>query len=271
MKNYKKIAALTLLVFAANISLLFGQRNAKFEVTNNDIESFRKLHIKPNIEFFIPAGEYSDPLPVNFNIEGQYWLGTRLDARAGLKIGSLKGVSLGGTWHLKDRIADKPYKFILSRTTSSNGKNETVKYLKVPLKARLISGPCADIFIGNLKGGGFNAQLAFGLDFQKMMRGSGKPEGFKNAINSSGNGWYSLKIQGVVQSLTAESDVINYLPVVGGREMGFGAQADVNAVVKPWNGASLFAGLQMGALKVTGPTGSIKPIFSFRLGVAICK
>ena len=271
MKNYKKTLVLTLLVTAANISLLFGQGNTKFEVTNNDIEGFRKLQIRPNIEFFIPAGEYSDALPVNINVDGQYWLGTRLDARAGLKLGSLKGVSLGGTWHLKDKITDKPYKFILSRTTSKNGKTETVKYLKVPLKARIISGPCADIFIGNLKGGGFNAQLAFGLDFQKVMRGSGKPEGYNKPITSSGNGWYSLKIQAVVQSLTAESDVINFKPVVGGREMGFGAQADVNAAVKPWKGSTFYAGLTMGALQVTGPTGGIAPIFSFKLGAAICK
>lgn len=260
-----------LILGSAYTNMLLAQASYKLEVTNNDIESFRKLHIKPHVEFFIPAGEYSSPLPANFNVDGQFWLGTSLDARAGLKLGSMTGVSFGGTLHLKDRITDKPYKFVLSRSTSNNGRTETVKYLKKPLKARVISGPCADVFIGNLKGGGFNAQIAFGLDFQRMNRASAKPEGWNNPINGSGNGWYSLRLQAVVQSLTAESDVINYKPVIGGREMGFGAQADVNGTIKPWNKSTLYAGLTMGALKVTGPTGSIKPILSIRLGMAFCR
>jgi hypothetical protein len=271
MNIHTKIIACLLLLGSAYTNMLLAQSYTKLEVTNNDIESFRKLHIKPHVEFFIPAGEYSSPLPANFNLDGQFWLGTSLDARAGLKLGSMTGVSFGGTLHLKDRITDKPYKFVLSRSTSNNGRTETVKYLKKPLKARVISGPCADVFIGNLKGGGFNAQVAFGLDFQRMNRASAKPEGWNNPIDGSGNGWYSLRLQAVVQSLTAESDVINYKPVIGGREMGFGAQADVNGTIKPWNKSTLYAGLTMGALKVTGPTGSIKPILSIRLGMAFCK
>jgi hypothetical protein len=271
MKNYRKIIALIGMLGLTNLSVVFSQNYTKLELTNNDIESFRKLHIKPNIEFFIPAGEYASPLPANLNIDGQYWLGTTLDARAGVKLGSMTGISFGGTFHLKDKVTDKPYKFVLSRSTSNNGRTETVKYLKNSYKARVISGPCVDAFIGNLKGGGFHAQLAFGLDFQRMNRASAKPEGYKNAIDGSSNGWYSLKLQAVIQSLTAESDVINYKPVIGGREMGFGAQADLNATIKPWNRSTLYAGLTMGAIKVTGITGSIKPILSIRLGMAICQ
>ena len=269
-----KINRIFLLLFIATSicsNLANAQGYYKMEVTNNDIESFRKLHIKPHVEFFIPAGEYASPLPANFNIDAQLWLGTLLDARAGLKLGSMTGITLGGTFHLKDRVVDKPYKFVLSRSTSNNGKTETVKFLKKPLKARVISGPCADVFIGNLKGGGFNAQLAFGLDFQRMNRASAKPEGWNNPIDGSSNGWYSLKLQAVVQSLTAESDVINYKPVIGGREMGFGAQADLNGTIKPWKKTTLYAGLTMGAIKVTYSTGSIKPILSIRLGMALCK
>lgn len=269
----KIIAKSLCLSFIATLLLQFPikAQTTKVEVVDNDIENFKKLQIRPHFDFFIPAGEYSSPLPTNFNIDAQYWMGSIWDARAGIKLGSMNGFTAGGTLHLKDRMTDRAHKFVLSRTTSNSGRTETVNYIKKNMKARVISGPCADVFIGNIKGGGFHTQLAFGLDFQRMSKASIKPEGWQNPIQASSNGWYSLKLQAVVQSLTAESAVINYKMVIGGREMGFGGQADVSGSLRPWKKATLHAGLSMGAIKVTGVTGSVKPILSIRFGMAFCQ
>jgi hypothetical protein len=266
MKIKVLLSAITFVVFGKT-----SAQQVSTKIVENDLTTMHNLQVRPNLGVALPY------LPVNnarkimaLNIDAQYWLGTVADFRASIMIGGFTGVSLGATYHVKDKIAPTKQKFVLSR--SSNGKTNTTTFVKLKPDSRNIFGPCADLNIGFFKGTGFATRLDVGLDFQSFSRAIAVIDDSRYA--SSRNGWFSLKIAGCFTNINY-GDPANNIP--SKFIFGFGGLANLNAVTRPWKKVCLSTGIQMGAIKAIGlnttpsvvKQDSVFPIFAFNIGVSI--
>lgn len=277
----KMIKILNAKIFFATFSLCIistvsiNAQSVNYKIVGNDVSNAKKLNIRPYVAFFIPPTEVIDGLPVTVNIDAQYWTSVA-DFRGGISYGTFKGVNIGGTLHLKDGIKSVNHKFVMSRT--SNGKTETVKYLRAKADVYKISGPCADLAIGSLKGAGFYSKLDFGWDFQTLGRAYAEINGRNYKGNR--NGWLSFKFQGVVA--TTVVDMTDYFGLGAGtskylieRKMAVGVQVNPSFAYRPWKKSTFYAAIPLGYMGYLGvsdaPSTTTKgiPILSINIGLQL--
>lgn len=242
----------------------FTKAQITYTLTDTDISKFRKLNVRPYFSFYIPQSSQVRGLPINFNIDAQYWLPSSLNVRAGLCLGTFKGGTAGITYELKNRSKITKNKYVLSRTKSGN--IETTNYFKAPTTSKVIFGPCLDFTAGALAKAGFYGEVTIGLNWQKYTRAYATLNNGRY-IRSSANGWIDVKLQVVVRSVNWGSPVINEIPYRG---LGVGGQVNISAVARPWKGVSFYAGLPMGVVKMIGAKADkIQPILNINLGASI--
>ena len=263
MKTY-----LLLLLGFGLFNMSFAQTNA-YKMHFNQVDDFRNFHVRLYPEFFIAPGDRELKLPVNLVVDARYWHGTVADFRAGVSFGSNLGVHLGGTLHLKDHIRNVNDKFVTSRSQSRT--TTTTRFYRTSVLARGISGPCADVFIGNQMGA-FTSKIDLGWEFQGYRRSQIVTEGGRY-INGAMNGYHSLKFQAVFQAPipTSRSSFNERGASVteNFNAVGVGGQISVDASARPWKFATLYGGLSMGYIKVAGDGSA--PILSIRVGMLVAR
>jgi len=249
------------------LGILAQAQNTSYTMHFNEVDNFKNFQVMLYPEFFIAPGDRELALPSNLVVDARYWLGTIADFRAGFSFGTNLGLRLGGTLHLRDHIRSIKEKFVLGSSTS--GRTETTRYLKIPVQARGMSGPCADLFIGN-QFGGFTTKLDLGWEFQGYRRAQILTESGRY-ISGSLNGYHSLKFQAVFQapipssrrSFNKEGASI----IENFNTIGVGGQVSFDVSARPWKFATMYAGLSMGYIKVAGEGSA--PILSIRIGALI--
>jgi hypothetical protein len=246
----------------ANCNVLNAQ-SINYKIVGNDINTFRKLSVRPYASFFIPPTPIAEGF-ANGYIEAQYWLKNIVDIRAGFGVGTFTGFTGGGTFHLMDKIKSTKHKFVLSRTETR--RTTTTNYFKAYADSRVVIGPCLDVSVGMLKNAGFFTKIDIGLDYQSF--GRAYAETGNRTIASSKNGWVSLKVQGVIASLNWDDNKFDATKPT--RKLGIGGQVSLSASARPWKGVTFYANLPMGAMKIQGVTeDAIQPILQINLGVSI--
>jgi len=254
-------------LFTFGLCILAQAQTTPYKMHFNEVDNFRNFHVLLYPEFFIAPGDRELALPSNLVVDARYWLGTIADFRAGASFGTNLGLRLGGTLHLRDHIRSIKEKFVLG--SSKSGRTETTRYLKIPVQARGMSGPCVDLFIGN-QFGGFTSKVDLGWEFQGYRRAQILTESGRY-INGALNGYHSMKFQAVFQTPIPSSR--RFLNKEGAyiienfNTIGVGGQVSFDASVKPWKFATLYGGLSMGYIKVAGEGSA--PILSIRFGVLV--
>jgi hypothetical protein len=234
-----------------------------YKIVGNDVESFRKLNIRPYLAFFIPPTSIAEGF-INAGIDAQYHLGKIANFNAGFSVGTFNGFTGGITYHLVDKIKSANYKFVVSR--SKRGNVETINYFKAKADARIVIGPSLDISAGVLTKAGFYTKIDFGLDYQSFGRAYADLNGWSIAGNR--NGWVSMKLQGVFASMNRDENKFDATPAV--RRIGIGGQVALSTMARPWRGVTLYAGLPLGVMKIMGvEEDAIQPILQINLGMSI--
>lgn len=264
---------LSLAIFVGSFQL--SAQNVNYKIVGNNVEERSQLHIRPAISFSIPPSDLVEGLPTTISVEGQYWTNVA-DFRATANVGTFKGVSVGATYHLKDKTKVKKEKFVVS--TSKTKRVETTTYFKAPVNMHKISGPCADLTSGIYGEAGFFSKLDIGWDFQHF--GRSFAEYGNRTIKGSSNGWFSAKIQGVVANVAI--DMTNYFNVGAGtgkytkeRKMALGGQVSVSGAVRPWKGVTFYMSLPLGYMRYMGVSDAPEttnrgvPILNIVLGLQI--
>jgi len=241
-----------------------------YTITDTDPSKFRNLNIRPYFSFNIPQTQLDIGLPINLNVDGQYWFPKFLDVRAGICLGTFKGFTGGATYHLSDKVKIKNSKFVLG--SSTRGRTTTTRYFKAPTTSKVIFGPCADFALGKLGTAGFFTEVDFGLNWQAYTRAYATLQN-GSYIKSGRNGWVDLKIQAVIRSVNWGYSVLNETPY---RVLGVGGQLNLSGSARPWKGVTFYGGIAMGAAKMLGVIQSgitkestIQPILSFGIGASI--
>jgi hypothetical protein len=256
----KKILLVAITLFS--IALKTQSQTISSNITS-DLNTMRDLSIRPYVSFIIPPFDIRTKaaLPINLNIDAQYWFKTLADVRVGVNLGAFNGGTLGITYHLRDKTKNAKHKFVLSR--SSTRTTETTTYFKARGDIRSIFGPALDVTLGSFgNGNGFYNRIDFGFDFQSFSRVWAKTD--QGNFASSRNGWVSFKLQGVFAN--------------NQKTTGIGAVATIQASARPWKGVTFYAGLPMGILKTISELPpvvgidepkTISPIFAINLGASI--
>ncbi len=260
----KKTIISTCIAIAAMVNnSAVNAQSVNYKIVGNDLNTFRKLSIRPYASFFIP------PTPIaqgfgNAYIEAHYWLKNIVDIRAGFGVGTFTGFIGGGTFHLMDKVKPTKHKFVLSRSRS--GRTETTTFFKANADRRIILGPCLDFSIGALKNAGFYTKVDIGFDYQSFARAYAETD--NRSIASSRNGWVGLKVQGVIASVNWDENKFDKTEPT--RKLGIGGQVCLSASARPWKGVTFYANLPMGAMKIQGVTeDAIQPILQINLGLSI--
>lgn len=259
----KTLLAIPMLFF------LMGQAFAQtvsYNIEGNEVDNMRNLQIRVYPEFFIAPGDQEITLPTNLIADARYWMGSLLDLRAGISLGTNKGLNLGGCLHLIDRVHSRNEKFVVSRSTS--GRTVTQRYFKAPVQVRSMSGPSADLFVGT-QFGRFTTKLDLGWEWQGFRRSYASYDG--RSIAGSNNGYHSIKIQAVFQGpIPTESWSFNeeglYVPKRS-NEMGIGAQMAFDYHFRPWKRLTMYGGVTGGYIKV--PNDGSAPIIAVRFGACL--
>jgi hypothetical protein len=241
-------------------------QSVSYSIEGNEVDNMRNLQIRVYPEFFIAPGDRELTLPTNLIADARYWMGSLLDLRAGISLGTNTGLNLGGCLHLLDRVHARKEKFVVSRSTS--GRTVTQKYFKAPVQVRSMSGPSADLFIGT-QFGGFTTKLDLGWEWQGFRRSYATYDG--RSIAGSNNGYHSIKIQAVFQGpIPTESWSFNEEGLYVAKrssEVGIGAQMAFDYHFRPWKRITMYGGVTGGYIKV--PNDGSAPIIAVRFGACI--
>jgi len=260
-----KVALLVLISF--NYA---NSQSISYTITDTDPSQFRSLNIRPYFSFNIPQTQLDIGLPINLNIDGQYWFPKLLDVRSGISLGTFIGFTGGATYHLSDKVKIKNNKFVVS--SSTRGRTTTTRYFKAPASSKVIFGPCADFALGKLGTAGFFTEVDLGLNWQTFTRAYANLQD-GSYIRSGKNGWIDLKAQAVIRSVNWDSSVLNQAPY---RLLGVGGQLNLSGSAKPWKGITVYGCIAMGAVKMIGVIQSgitkestVQPILNFGFGACI--
>ncbi len=245
----KSILLLSILHFSfANLNA----QQVSYKITENNLEDKSNFKIRPSISFFIPPTELIDGLPVNFNLESQYFT-KAMDFRGGLHYGTFIGASIGGTLHLVDKVKSVNNKFVTSRTETST--TVTTKFFKAAVNMHKVSGPCVDLTVGTLKDAGFYPKLEIGWDFQTYGKAYAEYNG--RSIKGNRNGWLSMKYQAVIANVNI--DMTDYFGLGAGtstyteeRKMAVGFQINPSFAYRPWKTSTFYFSMPVGYLKYMG-------------------
>jgi hypothetical protein len=244
----------------------FNTLNAQtinYKISGNDLNTFRKLSIRPYVSFFIPPTPVAEGF-ANAYIDAQYWLKNIVDIRVGFGVGTFTGFTSGGTFHLMDKAKSTKHKFVVSR--SETRRTTTTKYFKAEADSRVVFGPCLDVSIGGLKNAGFYSKIDIGFDYQSFARAYAETDG--RYIASSKNGWFSLKMQGVIASVNWDDNKFDDIKPT--RKVGLGGQLNLSGSARPWKGVTFFGSLPMGIMKIQGvKKDAIQPILQINLGFSV--
>ena len=199
---------------------------------------WNKLRIRPSVSMTAPLAHEQDPvLPMGANLEGYYEIGKLADINAGLHYGTFKGVSLGGTYHLSDKIVNRKTRFVVSQT------NRRMYFYKGRADYRSVFGPTVNLQVGSYSNVGFYGRLDAGLNFERMSRA------YYNGYPSGKNGYSSVKLKAVLAKLS-QFEYGTTDGIVG--RIGAGGVASYTAELKPWKRITLFADAELGYLAVLG-------------------
>lgn len=222
-----------LLVFVCALSVtMFSQT-----VVQETLE-WKKLRIRPNVSMSAPLTKENDiTLPVGIGVDAFYDLGKVANLQAGLQMGTFKGISVGGTYHLSDRMVNRATRFIVSQTS------RRVYFYKGLSDYRQVFGPAVSIKAGSYSNAGFYGRLDLGIDLQRMSRA------FYDGYPSFRNGYSSIKLMATV----AKFNQFEYGQTDGlVSRLGVGALASYQIELKPWKRITLFSDLEMGYLAILG-------------------
>lgn len=248
----KKTVLLNLLIVLLYPAFIQSQTEQK---VINQTNSCRLLHVRPNMVIGISPtdGEFL----VQLNIDAQYWYKEKMDFRFSALSGTLTGLSVGATYHLKDRFVSKPTKFIVSET-ESGGKRYT-EYYRKNADIRKVFGPTGDLKYAYVNFEKNNTAFPFielrgGVDFQYFSRNY--MDYNSETYPSNKNGWFSVKGLGAIQ----------YFKIGTDNAIQFGALGSMNAVKRPWKGVSMNLNMDLGA---TFGSEGVLPIINIGFGISI--
>ena len=208
-------------------------------VVQENIE-WKPLRFRPNVSLGTPlTHEEEITLPMNVNLEGYYELGKLADVRAGLHYGSFKGVSLGGTLHMADRMVNRYTPFMVAETSKK------IYFYKGRCDLRSIIGPAVDLKIGSYSASGFYARMDAGIDFQTFARA------YYKGYRAGRNGFSSLKLMATAAKFN-QSEVISLSDNANKSRFGAGGLVRFAYDVSPWNKITLFAGGDLGFIAIFG-------------------
>ena len=209
------------------------------EVVQESLD-WKSLRIRPSVSLSAPlTHEEEIILPMNVNVDGYYELGKVADLRAGLHYGSFKGVSVGGTFHLSDKIVNRASRFIVAETS------RRVYFYKGRSDFRTVFGPAADLKIGSYSVSGFYARLDAGFDFQTFSRA------YYDGYRSARNGFSSIKIMGTAAKFN-QSEIVSLSDNENKSRFGAGGVLRYNYEISPWKTITLFAGGDFGYIAIFG-------------------
>ncbi|RYD97131.1 MAG: hypothetical protein EOP54_11850 [Sphingobacteriales bacterium] len=233
----KKILTLALIALVVNAST-YAQ-----EVVQNSLE-WKNIRIRSGLSIYIPYVKLEETqLTGELYVEGAYALGKKADATASLHIGSFKGVSVGGTYHMKDKLTSKKSKFTVSSTT--RGNKETHTFYKQMTEYRVAAGPTAKLKVGIFGNSGFYTRIEGGWDWQTYSRA------YYNNYASNRNGFTSVKLLATIANFRQFEINSSYEEQYVGR-VGVGGLVSLFHERKPWKKVSYHIGLDMGYMHVLG-------------------
>lgn len=233
----KKILTLLLLAFSAHSST-YAQ-----EVVQNSL-AWKNIRARAGLSIYIPYVKLDEnKIAAELYMEGAYALGTTADATAALHIGSFKGISVGGTYHMKDKLIAKKSKFTVG--TSARGNKETHTFYKQMTEYRVAAGPTAKLRLGFFGNSGFYTRIEGGWDWQTYSRA------YFNGYASNRNGFTSIKLLATIASFRQFEINSSYEEKYVGR-VGAGGLVSLFHERKPWKKVSCHIGLDMGYMHVLG-------------------
>ena len=220
--------------------LLFSVLKIQSQEVVQESTDWNKLRFQPGISFSFPmAIDLDNPvIPMGLNLDAYYELGNIADFKAGLQYGTFKGVSVGGTYHLSDKISSKMTRFIVAQT------GRKVYFYKNMSEYRRVFGPTANLQIGNYSPTGFYARFDGGIDLQRHSRA------YYDGYPSSRNGFSSIKLMATVVNLNQPEETSLGKQVTN--RVGVGASAAYFAELKPWKRITFFGGMDMGYITLLG-------------------
>ncbi len=201
---------------------------------------WRKLRIRPNVSMSAPlTGEEEITLPLGVNVDAFYNLGKLADLQGSLQVGTFKGFTVGGTYHLSDVLVNRSTRFIVSQNS------RRVYFYKGKSDYRRVFGPTVSLKAGSYSDAGFYGRLDAGIDLQRQSRA------YYDGYPSFRNGFSSIKLMATVAKLNqfeyGETDGLV-------SRVGAGGLASYQVDLKPWKRVSLFSSLELGYLAVLGVT-----------------
>lgn len=209
------------------------------EVVQESLD-WKSLRIRPTVSLSTPlTHEEEITLPMNVNVEGYYELAKIADVRVGLHYGSFNGISLGGTFHLKDRIVNRPTRFIVAETSRK------IYFYKGRSDFRSVMGPAVDLKLGTYSVSGFYARLDAGFDFQTFSRA------YYDGYRSGRNGFSSFKVMATAAKFN-QSEIISLSDNANKSRFGAGGVLRYNYEISPWKTITLFAGGDFGYIAIFG-------------------
>lgn len=245
--NKRKILFKAVLLFCS--ATIVGQNETLTVV--EETNTIKLLSVRPYLVIGVApvTGDFASDL----KLDAQYWYKDKFDLRLGSSGGTFNGVTLGGTYHLKDNFVQKSHKFIVSETQT--GRTRTTTYYRGNANMRKIFGPAVDARVGYILSSSktkiLYSELNLGIDYQFFSRNYADSKDSRYPSNK--NGWYSAKFQGVL--------------AFGMKKFGVGVVGVMGASRRPWKGVTMHLTLAMGAIKYFG--GRVNPIISPGFGVSI--
>jgi|GEM_PF-908051 len=239
-RKQKRIGSLLFCCSLLSLGALAQQEN----VVKQESLDWDKLRVRPGVSIYIPYVELAETqITGNMYAEATYVLNKLVDVRGGIYLGSFNGISVGGTYHLTDKLVTKPTKFKVGASTKGN--IETTSFYRENSEYRTVKGPTADLRIGKFGDSGFYMRLDGGMDWQTYARS------YFRGFASNKNGFTSMKLLGTVakfnQSEIQASTNNEYVSRIGA-----GALASLFHERRPWKKITWHMGIDMGYMKVFG-------------------
>ena len=247
------------------LSLLAMSFSASAQEVEQESLDWSKLRVRTLINIPIPYTETKDiELASILTVQGTYEIGTMADVRAAAHLGTFKGVSVGGTYHLTDRLKNGKTRFIVAET-----RDKTYFY-KGYSDYRSIFGPSVDLMAGVFQDAGLYARLQAGLEWQTHSRA------YYKGYNSMRNGISTVKLQAVAASLAMaeyHNGAQDYV-----RRLGLGGVAGIAYDVRPWKRVTFSGGVDLGYMVLPGVENDLTngienskghPILEAKFGVSV--
>ena len=224
-----------------------------------------KLRVRTFVNIPIPYTETKDiKLASILTIQGAYEIGTLADVRAAAHLGTFKGVSVGGTYHMSDGLRNGKTRFIVAET------GDKTYFYKGYSDYRSIFGPSVDLMAGVFQDAGFYARLQAGVEWQTHSRAYYK--GYK----AMRNGISTVKLQAVAASLAMaeyHNGAQDYV-----RRLGLGGVAGINYDLRPWKRITFSGGVDLGYMVLPGVENDLTngienskghPILEVKIGASV--